>query len=73
MVSATLVRPGSHRVLPLDVEEVRHRDGTQKEDGEINAGRQLLTRFRREHRQMPVIVTGDDLLAHEPMVQHLLE
>lgn len=73
VVSATLVRPGSHRVLPLDVEEVRNSGGTEKQDCEINAGKRLMARFRREHRQMPVIVTGDDLVAHEPMVQQLLE
>jgi hypothetical protein len=71
VVGATLVRAGSHRVLPLDVEEVRNSDGTEKQDCEINAGKRLLGRVRREHRQLTAIVTGDDLYAHEPMVQQL--
>jgi len=37
VVGATLVRPGSHRVLPLDVEEVRQTDGTEKQDGSSTA------------------------------------
>lgn len=71
--SATVVRAGSHRVWPLDVEEVGNSDGREKHDGEINAGKRLMARFRREHRQMPVIVTGDDLVAHEPRGQQLLQ
>jgi hypothetical protein len=41
VVGATLVRAGSHRVLPLDVEEVRNSDGTEKQDCQINAGKRL--------------------------------
>lgn len=71
VVGATLVRAGSHRVLPLDVEEVRNTDGESKQDCEINAGKRLMERFRQEHRQLKAIVSGDDLYAHEPFVQQL--
>jgi len=69
VVGATLVKAGSHRVLPLDVEEVRNSDGQEKQDCEINAGKRLIKRLRQEHRQMKLIVTGDDLVSHEPFVQ----
>lgn len=71
VVGATLVRAGSQRILPLDVEEVRNEDGTEKQDCEINAGKRLLERLRREHRQLKAIVVADDLYAHEPLVQLL--
>lgn len=51
----------SHRVLPIDVEEVPNTDGESKQDGEINAGKRLIERFRREHRPMLAIVSGDDV------------
>lgn len=54
-------------MLPLDVEEVRHSDGREKQEYEINAGKRL----RREHWQMKVIVTADDRVSHEPYVQPL--
>ena len=41
VVSATLVKAGSHRVLPLDVEEVRNSDGQDKQDCEINAAKRF--------------------------------
>lgn len=73
VVAATVVQAGSHRVLPLDVEEVRNTDGETKQDCEINAGKRLMVRFRQEHRQMHAIVSGDDLYAHEPFVQQLTQ
>ena len=42
VVSATLVKAGSHRVLPFDGEEVRNSDGQDKQDCEINAAKRLL-------------------------------
>ena len=73
IVAATLVKAGSHRIFPLDAEEVRNTDGTEKQDCELNAGKRLIERLRREHPQMPVIIGGDDLYAHEPFVLLLAE
>jgi len=73
IVSGTLVKEGTHQVLPLDVEEVRNSDGTEKQDCEINAAKRLIERVRREHRQLSLIVNGDALYAHEPYVKLLRE
>jgi hypothetical protein len=71
VVGATLVRAGSHDILPLDAEEVRNTDGAEKQDCEINAGKRLIRRLRQEHRQLPILVGGDDLYAHEPFILEL--
>jgi hypothetical protein len=71
VVSATLVKAGSHRVLPLDVEEVRNSDGHDKQDCEINAAKRLLPRLRQDHPQLPLIIGGDDLYCHEPFIAQL--
>lgn len=68
VVAATLVKAGSHRIFPLDVEQVRNTDGTEKQDCELNAAKRLIVRFRQEHPQMQVIIGGDDLYSHEPYV-----
>jgi hypothetical protein len=68
VVGATLVRAGSHDILPLDAEEVRNTDGTAKQDCEINAGKRLAQRLRQEHRQLQMVIAGDDLYAHEPFI-----
>jgi hypothetical protein len=71
VVGATLVKAGSHKVLPLDVEMVQNDDGPGKQDCELNAAKRLMKRLRSEHRQMQAIITGDDLYSHEPMVKLL--
>lgn len=73
VVGATLVKAGSHRIFPLDVEEVRNTDGRKKQDCELNAGKRLVERVRKEHPQLPLIVLGDDLYSHEPFVELLIE
>ena len=73
VVSGTLVKAGSHRVLPLDVEEVRNEDGHEKQDCEINAAKRLIPRLRQEHPQLPLVIGGDDLYCHEPFILQLRE
>jgi len=73
VVSATLVKAGSHRVMPLDVEEVRNSDGQEKQDCELKAAKRLISRVRQEHPQLPLIIGGDDLYCHEPFSAQLRE
>lgn len=71
VVAATVVRAGSHQVVPLDAEEVRNLAGKPTQDCELNAGKRLIERLRQEHPQMALILTGDDLYAHVPFVAQL--
>ncbi len=71
VVAATVVRAGSHRILPVDAEMCQPQDGAQKQDCEVEAAKRLIGRVRHEHRQLPLIVTGDDLYSHVPFVQAL--
>jgi hypothetical protein len=72
IVGATVVRAGSHQVLPLDVEEVRNATAeSAPQDCELTAGKRLITRLRQEHPQMALIVIGDDLYSHVPFVEQL--
>jgi hypothetical protein len=72
IVGATLVRAGSHQVVPIDVEEVRNSTAeSAPQDCELTAAKRLLARLRREHPQMAQIVIGDDLYSHGPFVEQL--
>ncbi len=72
IVGATVVRAGAHQVVPLDVEEVRNATAeSTPQDCEVTAGKRLITRLRREHPQMALIVIGDDLYSHVPFVEQL--
>jgi hypothetical protein len=62
IVGATVVRAGSHQVLPLDVEEVRNATAeSAPQDCEVTAGKRLIARVRQEHPQLALILIGDDL------------
>ena len=69
VVAATIVTAGSHRILPFDAEMCQSADGSEKQDCELQASKRLLKRIRREHRQVPLIVTGDDLYSHVPFIE----
>jgi hypothetical protein len=72
IVGATVVRAGSHQVLPLDVEEVRNATvESAPQDCELTASKRLIARLRQEHPQMALIVIGDDLYSHVPFVEQL--
>ena len=73
VVAATIVKAGTHDILPLDAEEIRNEEGQKKQDCEINAGKRLVRRWRQEHPQLSICVTGDDRYAHEPLVKLLRE
>ena len=74
IVGATVVRAGSHQVLPLDVEEVRNATAeSAPQDCELTAGKRLITRLRQEHPQMALILIGDDLYSHVPFVEQLVQ
>ena len=73
IVGATVVRAGSHQVLPLDVEEVRNATAeSAPQDCEVTAGKRLITRLRQEHPQMALVLIGDELYSHVPFVEQLL-
>ena len=74
IVGATVVRAGSPQVLPLDGEEVRNATAqSAPQDCEVTAGKRLITRVRREHPQLALIMIGDDLYSHVPFVEQLQE
>lgn len=68
VVAATVVRAGSHKILPLDAEAIRNEDGAEKQDCETNAGKRLLKRIRQEHPHLALIMTGDDLFSRVPTI-----
>jgi hypothetical protein len=73
MVSATLIRPRSHQILPIDAEPILNTDGVEKQDCETTAAKRLLRRVRREHPKLPLVLLGDAVYAHEPMLELLAQ
>lgn len=68
-VGASLVAPGQATVFPLPAEFVRPQDGAAKQDCEPMAARRWLDRFGATYAFLKPVYLGDDLYAHQPMVE----
>jgi len=73
ILAATLIKPRTHSILPMDAEPILNTDGREKQDCEINAGKRATSRLRREHPRLKMLIVGDSNFAHEPMIGLLKE
>jgi len=73
IVQAALVQPGCRQVIPLSPEAVRNEDGHEKQDCEINAGKRLIKKIRRQHAKLNIIIGGDSLYSKQPFIRALEE
>lgn len=69
VLAATIVRPGTHQILALDVEQICNSDGEEKQDCEVNAAKRLIGRMRKEHPKLAMVLGGDDIYSREPMIK----
>jgi hypothetical protein len=70
-LGAVIVCPGRREVIPLPPEPIRKQDGATKNDCERNACRRWLTKFRKDHPHLKVIVVEDGLSPNGPHIRDL--
>ena len=73
MLGAALIHPDKREVIPLMPEPMVKQDGTEKNDCERNAAKRFVTKFRRDHPHLQVIVTEDSLSSNAPHIETLQE
>ena len=73
MLGAALIHPDKREVIPLMPEPIVKQDGTEKNDCERNAAKRFVTKFRRDHPPLKVIVTEDSLSSNAPHMETLHE
>jgi hypothetical protein len=73
MIHGVLVHPGIKEVLPFVTEAIKNGDGKDKQDCEMNAGKRLLAKIRKDHPKLPLIFNGDGLFSKVPFVKELRE
>jgi hypothetical protein len=56
------------QVLPLAPEGVTNRDGTEKQDCELNAAKRLLVKLRKTHPKLSFVAVGDGLHSNQPFI-----
>ena len=73
-IQATLVSPDQNFVIPLLAEEIVNdpdSDKYDKQDSEHKAAKRLLKKLRKHLPKLKIIILGDDLYSHEPMIELL--
>jgi hypothetical protein len=71
MLGAVLLHPDHREVIPLAPEPIQRQDGQDKNDCERNAAKRWLTRFRKDHPHLKVIVVEDALSSNAPHIRDL--
>ena len=72
-LQAAIMHPDLKQVIPVGVEAIKNTDGTKKQDCEINAAKRFIPELRQQLPKMGLIITGDDLFSHQPMIATVLE
>ncbi len=72
VIVAAIMHPDIPEIIPLYPEEIKNKDGYTKQDCEINAGKRLIPKIRKDHPQLDLIIGGDDLYSRQPMIEAVL-
>src|SRR4029453_3431493 len=71
LLGAAFIHPDKREVIPLMPEPIVKQDGSEKNDCERNAAKRFVTKFRRDHPHLKVIVTEDSLSSNAPHIETL--
>ena len=71
LLGAAFIHPDKREVIPLMPEPIVKQDGSEKNDGERNAAKRFVAKFRRDHPHLKVIVTEDSLSSNAPHIETL--
>ena len=71
ILQPALVCPGRRIVIPLAPEFIRNTDGADKQDCETNAGKRIIVKIRKAHRQLKMIIVADSLYSKQPFIEEL--
>ncbi|MBF0319280.1 MAG: transposase family protein, partial [Nitrospirae bacterium] len=70
IMQAVLMHPDMKQIIPLTPEEIRNTDGDKKQDCEISAGKRLITKIRKAHPKLKMIIVADSLHSKQPFIEH---
>lgn len=71
LLGAAIVHPEKKEVLALCPEPIIKKDGTEKNDCELNAAKRLFAKVREDYPYMPFLVVEDGLYANAPHIKML--
>lgn len=69
VLQGAIVKAGLRQVIPVMPEEICAQDGDQKIDCESNAFKRFLSKFRKDHNKLEIIINADALYATTPIIE----
>jgi len=73
MLVGSIVSPSMKQVIPLAFEPIIREDGSKKNDSERACAKRWITKFRKDHPKLRVIIVGDGLYSNGPFIRELEE
>jgi len=73
VVAGAIVRSGNNAVIPVMAEPITNRDGEEKQDCELKAGKRWLLTYGQEYKWLKATLLGDDLYSNQPFCELVLE
>ena len=73
ILQSVIVHPNIRQVIPLSPEQVCNRDGSKKQDCEINAGKRVVHNIRKAYPKLKITITADGLYSKQPFIDELKE
>ena len=68
-----IMHPDCSEIIPFMPEQIVNVDGATKQDCEMNAGKRLVKRLRKEFPQLGLIIGGDSLFSRQPIITDILK
>ena len=68
-----VVKPGCNKILPVAAEIIGNKDGENKQDCELEAGKRWLDAHSEEYKWLKPTLLGDDLFSHRPFCEKVIE
>jgi hypothetical protein len=69
VLQGAIMHPDKKQVLPVMPEAIQNKDGTKKQDCEINAAKRFIANLKKAHPRQGFIICGDGLMSHQPMIE----
>lgn len=73
VLQGAIMHPSQRQVIPMMPEIIRNEDGTKKQDCELNATKRFLSQLRERHPKLGLMICGDGLFSHQPMIEETLK
>jgi hypothetical protein len=73
VLQGAIMHPDKKQVIPVMPEAIRNKDGTNKQESELNASKHFITNLRAVHPRKKFLLCGDGYMSNQPMIEATFE